>query len=263
TEPARSRVAVGWIAIVVGSVVLVAVPLMTVAWDARAGLAILVRDDIRHEVGASVLFAAAAATCAWLAARPLRDLTRAGRIGGGIAVAACLPGLCGSLAVGLAGLALIQLPALRWLSETPVPLIGALTLLMLPIAIALRIVLDRPDPALHLARMHVNSRDRAAGGSTLLWRLSGSRRYWAWSLLFLMGYADLAASAILHPVDMVPVLVMLYNFMHYGQSSALSARLGAAMCAPVVVIVGGWIIVRLGATVTGWLRSARPGAARA
>ncbi len=248
----RGRRAAGWLVLALGSTALVALPCAAIAWDALAGLATLSRSAaIQREVGASLLFALCGAGCAWLVAGLLLERTRRWprRARTTAFAVLSLPGLCGSLVVGLGLLAAFQLPGLRAISSlhllAPLPSVVALALLGLPLALVLRLVVDGRTVALHLAHLGAADRERAPRARALAWRLSGQRRYWAWALVFAAGYCDLAASAILHPVDMTPVLAMLYNFMHYGQSSALSARLGAAILAPVAVAAIGWMVARL------------------
>jgi hypothetical protein len=146
-----------------------------------------------------------------------------------------LPGLLGALVLALLVVGLFQLPGLRWLYDTPVPLVAGLVLLLAPLALLLRWLVRATEhgSALHLARM---AKDRE-----LIWELSTKRKFWVVVLLFCWGYFDLTASAILAPVGMTPVFVRLHNLMHYGQSAVLSAMVLAAFAVPValVLVAGG------------------------
>jgi hypothetical protein len=44
---------------------------------------------------------------------------------------------------------------------------------------------------------------------------------------------------------MTPVLVRLYNLMHYGQSTALSVQLTMTLLAPLFVISLAYLVLRL------------------
>ena len=65
----------------------------------------------------------------------------------------CLPGLLGALLLSLLVLAVFQLPVARAVGGTPVPLLAALTLLLIPFALflAFLFVALRPQQSLHLA----------------------------------------------------------------------------------------------------------------
>ncbi len=125
-------------------------------------------------------------------------------------------------------LALFQQGPLRAVYDTPLPLLLALILLLLPLASLLRYLLAsrRPIEALHLARMLGNHR--------LLWELEGQRQLVALFALFGWAYFDFTASSMLAPVGVTPVFVRLHNFAHYGQTAALSAMLLAAFFTPLL-----------------------------
>jgi hypothetical protein len=139
--------------------------------------------------------------------------------------------LLGALLLALLLLTTFQLPALHPAYDTPLPLLLALTLLLLPLALPLRWLLDvnRRNPALHLARM--------TASPALIWRLDTSRRWLVASLLFCWAYFDFTAGSILAPIGLTPVFVRLHNLAHYGQTAVLSAMFLAAFAAPVTVLL--------------------------
>ena len=225
-------------------------PLLFVAAHAAAGFRAVAENFVlANDLAASVGFAAAAALSAWLLAavvqttrlqssdgrpRPSfggrsRPPNFRGRVVRATTLAA--PGLHGALLLSLALLAAFQLPALHPAYDTPLPLLVALTLLLLPFALPLRWLLDtsRRTPALHLARL--------AGSSALIWRLDTRRRWLAAFLLFCWAYFDFTAGSILAPVGLTPVFVRLHNLAHYGQTAVLSAMFLAAFAAPVAVLL--------------------------
>ncbi len=190
---------------------------------------------LAREVGASVAFGLAAAACAYLVAGWF--LKGEGRV---FAAGLCVPGLLGSLVLALVVLALFQLPVARAAYDTPVPLVVALTLLLLPFALVLRLLVSalRPGEASHAASLLKPSRERAVArrGRQVLWHLEGQGKLAVAFLLFCWGYFDVTASAILAPSQMTPVLVRLYNFMHYGQTAALSAMVFVAFAVPFLLL---------------------------
>jgi hypothetical protein len=127
------------------------------------------------------------------------------------------------------------LPGLICIRDTPGPLVLALGLVLLPMALVLArvLALTRPRSALHLVELMA----KTPASRELTWQLSTSGRFWAVALLFLWAYWDLTASSILAPVGMTPVTVRLYNLMHYGQIAALSAMTCAAFAAPILVLL--------------------------
>ena len=200
-------------------------PLLSVTAQAGDGFRAVAENFVlANGLAASLAFAAVAAPGAWLLAACLAGFRRT-------ALVSALPGLLGALLVALLLLTVFQLPALRPAYDTPVPLVLALTILLLPFAIPLRWLLDanRHGPELHLARL--------AGSSALIWRLDTRRRWLAVFLLFCWAYFDFTAGSILAPVGLTPVFVRLHNLAHYGQTAVLSAMFLAAFAAPVAVLL--------------------------
>jgi ABC-type Fe3+ transport system permease subunit len=225
-------------------IVVVLIPAGIVLRGAAAGLRVAAqRPGLVREVGAGLLFGASAACLAFLAAGPFCG-TAGGRgfqMRRAIAAAlASLPGLLGALVVALVTVWLFQALA-PGLYDTPIPLIGALALVLLPFAILLRVLLTvlEPGESVYAAELL----GAAAEGPVrrrrhyLLWQLRLEPRFWALFLLFCWGYLDLTASAILAPPGTTPVTVRLYNLMHYGRTEVLSAMLCIAVCVPVLIVV--------------------------
>ena len=142
-----------------------------------------------------------------------------------------VPGLLGPLMIALLVLALFQTPLLRPMYDTPLPLLLALTILLLPIALLLRALLDirRMSPMRHIARQ--------LGSRRLSWELESQPRLAAFGLLFCWAYFDFTASSILAPTGMTPVFVRLHNLAHYGQTAVLSAMMLAAFATPAVLLL--------------------------
>jgi hypothetical protein len=217
-----SRAALGYIVIAFG--VLTLWPLGLVTWQAVAGVRSLAYNTIfPKDLAASLTFAALSAVLVWfLVGAMLRRRF--------LAWAAIVPGLLGALVVALLTLAIFQLPGLRVLYDTPVPLLEALVIILIPGALLLRRFVDAPRSAeaLHLARL--------AGSRRLVWELDTEPRFAAVALLACWAWFDFTASSILAPTGLTPVFVRLHNLAHYGQTAVLSAMLFAAVAAPAAVL---------------------------
>ena len=214
------------------------IPAVMVLWGTIRGLKLLFENFVLgREIISSLLFAAGATL---VSAATVFCLTRLARRRGFVSVigkaalliAVCL-GLLGPLVLSLTVLAAVQLPGLLSLRDTPVPVVLTLALVLLPLALVLKRVLELTgyQTSLHVAALMPNSRP----ARELTWRLSTSGKFWAVVLLFIWAYWDLTVSAILAPIGMTPVTVRLYNLMHYGQIAVLSAMTCATFAAPVVI----------------------------
>jgi hypothetical protein len=206
----------GYLAI--AACIVCALPLLIVAVQSAVGFRVVAENFVLgNEITASVLFATgAAALTSALAGR---------RFFAGI------PGMLGALMISLIVLALFQMPLLRPAYDTPLPLLLALTILLLPLALILGALLRRRrmSPMRHIARQ--------LGSRELAWALEWQPRMAAIGLLFCWAYFDFTASSILAPVGMTPVFVRLHNLAHYGQTAVLSAMMLTAFAVPVVLLL--------------------------
>ncbi|MEO8350423.1 MAG: hypothetical protein ABI680_01755 [Chthoniobacteraceae bacterium] len=217
----RSRLAF----VIASATVVTLWPLGFVMALALAGFQTLGRNTVfPADLAASCAFASMTAVLAWLISGfgPKRSAT--------VTIAAALPGLLGALVVALFILALFQLPGLRTIYDTPLPLLIALIIIVIPGALLLRwlIEVQRPADALHVARL--------ARSRWLRWEMSGKLKFSAIALLGCWTWFDFTASSILAPVGLTPVFVRLHNLAHYGQTAALSALLLAATVVPILVL---------------------------
>lgn len=166
---------------------------------------------------ASLGFASAAAVIALIAASGC--LRRARRL------AWLLPGLCGALVCSLCLLALFQIPGVRPLYDTWLPLITGLVITHLPRAALVVLVLQRlsDDRGIHAARLLQASptADVRRHAARLHWVLTGRR--WLVGLVVMTHWCfwDVTTVSILRPVDVEPIVTRLYNEMHYGRTEAL------------------------------------------
>lgn len=232
-----------WTYLTMAFVFVLLIPAGMILWGTLGGFRLLLENFVlSREILSSLLFASGATLFASLAVYGLGSAARDRRPGSVFAgtillLAVCL-GLLGPLVLSLTVLAVVQLPGLISLRNTPVPLVLTLGLVLMPLALVLQWVLELAGyrNALHLARLMPKSR-RAR---EIVWRLSTSGKFWALLLLFMWAYWDLTASAILAPIAMTPATVRLYNLMHYGQVAALSAMTCATFFAPIVIFLVAW-----------------------
>jgi hypothetical protein len=227
SEPARARrgaivVAHATLALSVAAVLVV--PIALIGLESLPGLVATIGSfRLGAEVTVAIWHAAVATALAMLLAHRWRS-------GGALLVTQlvlCLPGLFGSLVLALAMQGLFQLPVLRALYDTSLPLLLALTLLLLPRALALTWAVEilAPAPAFHLGRLLRGGTSHAQrrAGAELQWSLRGRATLVFALLLFSWTSFELVASAMLSPTGTTPVAVPLFNLMHYGHSAMLSA----------------------------------------
>jgi ABC-type Fe3+ transport system permease subunit len=229
-----------WSHLIVAFVFVLLIPAGMVLWGTVRGFNLLLQNFVlSREILASLLFGAGASTFAVLLAFGLAAAARGRRpvsiFWKMLLVGAVFAGLLGPLVLSLTVLAAVQLPGLISLRDTPVPLVFTLGMVLFPLALVLKRVLEltRQRSALHVISFMAKSR----AVRELNWKLSLSGKFWAMALLFVLAYWDLTASSILAPIAMTPVTVRLYNLMHYGQIATLSAMTCAAFAAPIGVIL--------------------------
>lgn len=224
-----------------GILVTVAVPFLLVGRGTLPGLLALFRNPsqwqtLLREVLIGTGYSTAAAIVGTLLAAWFLHLGRRSPVGRAASVAGALPGLFGSLILGLALIRLLQQPYLHLLYKTPLSLTFGLVLFLLPRALFLRLAVwsTRPRTGLHLAALLGDSRSRRARNEAreLAWQMNGRVEFWSLALLAYWGFLDLTIAYLLAPVTIVSTPVMLYNQMHFGKNAALSARVLVAVLLP-------------------------------
>ena len=246
-DPVRQtkvRRVVAWCYVAAALLIVSIVPAVVVLRWGLAGWRGLVADptmlgEMRH----SLFFGAAGAVVAYLAGRALLA-TKRGGIGVGRAVAivgACVPGLLGSLVLGLLVLAAFQLTPLNLAYDTALPLIVALALLLLPLAVVLTLVLlpSRPASSDHAVDLlgQGPAKPFQAAARRLVWETRHRRVFAVLFLLFYFAFLDLSASALLAPTTMQTVTVRMYNLMHFGRTAVLATLLCATVLVPAVILL--------------------------
>jgi ABC-type Fe3+ transport system permease subunit len=233
----------GWCCAVVFGAVGSLLPAAIVLGQVLPGVGVLLnRFNLYGEVANSLVMAACASAVvffAWLAAPPRRR-GRGQPIRLAVLALLCVPGLTGSLLLSLAVLAMFQHPWLLPLRDGPLPLLVALSLLILPIAIVLRALIAglSHNSSIHAAG-HLRASSHGAlrrAGRRLWWQLRGRAALGAFILLFIWAYFDLCTGVLLRPGQMTLASEPLYNQMHYGQRATLAASLVVFVAAPVLLL---------------------------
>ena len=201
-----------------------------------AGLpALLGNFALTHEVQNSFLLALVASIAAWLLAGWALEKR--------VQIAAfALPGLLGGLVVSLLLLALFQMPPLHLLRSSPIPLLIALVLMLMPAALFVRHLLacGRSSESAHAATL--------SGGARLRWLVLKRPSLWGGALLFLQAYGDFTANSLLAPPSLTSAFSRIFNLMHYGQTTVLSAMLFITLAVPVVAILVISLVARIHST---------------
>jgi iron(III) transport system permease protein len=244
----RVGTAAAWAHLAAALAAVTVVPAWIVLHGTLRGLALIGQTQaLGRDVAASVVVAAMTAPAVYLLAGWLLSAGRQKRASSRPApgwrrwrVGLCVVGLLGPLIVSLAALRLFQVPGLRIAYDTAVPLVLAQVIVLLPFGVLLRALLAarRPGESVHAGALLLPSPGAAGRRARhLLWALVGRGTFWAVFLLFCWAYLDLTASAVLSPSRMTPVMVRLYNFMHYGRTSLLSAMVCVAFLVPFAVLL--------------------------
>ena len=211
--------------------ILFAGPVMVLSKGLAGIPALLGNFALTREVQNSFLLALVASIAAWLLAGwALKQRIRI--------AALALPGLLGGLVVSLFILTLFQLPPLHQLRSSPIPILVALVLMLMPAALFVR----------HLVScgLHSESAHTAilSGDSRAQWLVIKRPGLWGGALLFLQAYGDFTANSLLAPPSLTSAFSRIFNLMHYGQTTVLSAMLFITLAVPVVAVLAMTILAR-------------------
>jgi ABC-type Fe3+ transport system permease subunit len=242
-----------WFVVIVGVTVMCVVPAILVGGGTVDGLRRVVQNSVQFhmllkEIFIGMAYALTAAVVAALIAANLVRRARTSRLVAAGVFGAALPGLVGSLVLGLALIQLLQTPFARFAYKTPLSLLAGLILFLWPRAIALRLLLSSTGTSagLHLATLLRESgalavRDRAR---EVAWQLRWRGEFWSVALLSYWVYFDLTLAYLLAPVTIVSAPVMLYNQMHFGKNAVLSALVFLSVLVPVLIFVAAAAVRR-------------------
>ena len=222
-------------------------PVSSLASGALRGAGVLqLRSAIWREIGDALLLATTVTCLLWAILWGVARLPR-GRVwlSGPVAVAGLLPGLLGSLVLGLTIFEICQRMGVQP-SYSPVPLVVGMVLFLLPRALAMQAMCQlREAPAgVFLAEdLALQQGSRGSWGAVILWHIREAGRFWTLALLFWWSYLELTLPSLLRPAGMAPAPMRLYNFLHYGHIPGLAAMLLLVQAIPLVLLAigrGGW-----------------------
>lgn len=165
-----------------------------------------------------------------------------------LSITLLLTGLLGALVLSLSLLAMFQLPVLRGLYDTWLPMLLGQTLAVLPFAVAVVLLLLRTtDPAAsHSAKLLELSTASSVQRqmATIRWRLTTGRWLLGGLIIAHRCFWDVTVASILRPVQLEPVITRLYNEMHYGRTEALMSLSIFAALAPVGIAIFAMLLSR-------------------
>ncbi|MDA1230180.1 MAG: hypothetical protein O2856_05350 [Planctomycetota bacterium] len=160
-----------------------------------------------------------------------------------------LPGLLGSLVLSLSLLAMFQLPVVRGLYDTWLPMLLGQTLAVLPFAVVVVLLLQRiSDPAALFSAelLAVSEQSRICRQmATIRWRLTTGRWLLGGLIVAHRCFWDVTVASILRPVQVEPVITRLYNEMHYGRTEALMSLSILAAVTPLAIAALAMMLSRL------------------
>jgi hypothetical protein len=235
-----------WIAILAGLGLLLVAPALLVGQETFRGLLRITQSATQarmlfHEIFTGLGYAITTAVLSALTAAGLLSFARRSRWGlAGIGLAV-LPGLVGSLVLGLTLNHLLLHTPLRFAYKSPLSLGSGMVLFLLPRALLVLCLLHwsaRPAGA-HLAMLMRESpaaNVRATAGE-LMWQLRWRGQFWGAAVLAYWGFFDLTIASLLAPVTIVSAPVMLYNQMHFGKNAILSAFVLLTVLVPLAVFL--------------------------
>lgn len=225
--------------------VVVARPLLVSLPELPGGLSVLLSDPaaVMRQQLSTFAFSGTAAGIAAAVAVVLRRWNRP------LLTCCCLlPGLTGSLVLSLVLLWLYQQPGLVALWDSWLPLLTGQSLLLLPRAWVLLLILESTvaPQVVHGARLLLQgTAAQRSTGDRLLWRIWYLR--WLAVVVVLCHWStwDVTTSSILRPVTVEPVVNRLYQEMHFSRTESLTALATVTLAFPFVVALFGWLASRL------------------
>jgi len=243
----------GWAWITAGLVFVIGQPMWhLVDGVARAGRTIVLQPRWWREVGDAVLLAGTCVAVTWGLAWFVARFSNSGNSNAPISslkagllratrTLTLIPGLVGTLALGLLTAGFFQRFAPRW-AYTPVPLVLAECLWLWPRVVLVReSIAARTRIAAHQIHQLNAAADRAqrAQAQALWWRISGRSLAGGMFLIGWWGYLEVMLPMILSLPGFQPAPMMMYNHLHYAQVEALGVKLAMILTVP----LGVWVVM--------------------
>ena len=236
------------------------IPLGFLSMNLFSGIKLMISQrsqltGLTHEMIIAMAVSVCAAMTAWCLSRSLTSNRKLGALQM-FQRSFLLPGLSGSLLLSLATGVLFQQQWLHPFYDTPLPWVLALAIWLLPRAVLVQLWIRATSQTegLHLSELlagHAIPGSAIEGAnatspvvpasraSALRFRLRDQPRLLAIALLCYWAYLDLSSAYLLAPSGMSSGLVRLYNFMHFGRTSALSAEATLFFGFP---IIAAWLV---------------------
>lgn len=233
-----------------GATIIILLPLAMILRYAIPGLSLLFSEFwMSKEIFNSAFFAICGAFAAWiLASQLVKFYDPKTKYGKKLLMWVLIPGLLGALPLGLLMLRTFQVSGWHILYDTPLPLILALALFLLPYTFIVLLLLKTiiSGESVHLARITVSHAKPKQKADELLWQLVYRGRFWLFFLILSRGFFDLTLAGILAPTGMPTVSIRLYNLMHYGESEKLSATVLLTIIIPLISVLFARLFIKKG-----------------
>lgn len=215
-----------WVYAAVAACLFSIIPVLLILKSAVRGLPSLSSTfSMQREVGDSLIVAFVAGTLGFLLAKGLSQLRSK------VLLAVCLmPGLLGTLLLSLGLLGLFQWPGLMSFRDRPIPLVVGLVLALLPLLTLLAVLAQRRDQS------DASWSAQLMGTRRLCWAYGRGPYLAVWACGFYLAYFDVTMSKILAPASMTPIMGRLYDLMHYGRDTMLSAYVLVAVAVPFCIL---------------------------
>ena len=208
-----------------------------VLWGSLDGFSLLFEGQwMRNELLNSLLFTVVASISCWYVTKFIQEHLKN-------SIVTCIlliPGLCGSLLLGLATIYIFS--GITFLKSSVIPLALALILYALPISLLMQYFLIRQtkDSTLHAAEILPTDQS-----NKLIWSIKTLPKILMSFPIFCYVWFDLTLSSMLAPATMPGIFPRLYNLMHYNENGRLSATVFVIVFIPIVIYSFFLIISKL------------------
>jgi ABC-type Fe3+ transport system permease subunit len=209
---------------------------------AGALLSVMRDSSVTADIAYSLAIATAAGVAAFVIAMAL-TWRRVMRFSLPLIALLCACGLLSEIVLAFGMLALFRRFASTAVYDSSLPLLLGLVMHLLPFALAWRLTVSArsAETTRHVTRLYYDAADRRVAwwSRLVLWSQRLRSPLWAMALLAYLGYVTLTLAAVLSPSGHTPVMVTLYNLMHYGQDIRLAAMVLVTASVPAALLLAG------------------------